>query len=327
VDPIKEVVSISIGSSKRDHCVEVELFGETFRIRREGTDGDMDRAAARLSELDGHVDAFGLGGIDLFLHAAGRDYYFRDAKRFRQAVTKTPIVDGSGLKGAVEADVVRFMSEELGLQLNGKKVLITSAVDRWGMAMGFADAGCQMTYADLLYVLGIPVMLHKRSTLVRFVHALAPIAVQLPFKWLYETEADDTTEVKQDSPHSDLYREADIIAGDYKYVRRYMPEDMSGKWVVTNTTTAADVDFLRSRGVQLLVTSTPRLEGRSFGTNVIEATMVALDGSSTSLAPSRYLELLRRTGFTPDVQWLNEGSATVAPQPSEAIGAPAPSSA
>jgi len=74
--------------------------------------------------------------------------------------------------------------------------------------------------------------------------------------------------------------------------------------VVTNTTTTEDVEFLRAHGVELLITSTPRLEGRSFGTNVIEATMVALDGASSSLTPARYLELLQSTGFTPDVMWL-----------------------
>jgi len=304
VDAIKEVVSVSIGSSKRDHTVELELFGRGFRISREGTNGDMDAAEARLRELDGRVDAFGLGGIDMFLHAAGHDYFFREARRFRAAVSHTPIVEGSGLKGAVEGDVVRYMAEDLRLDLAGKRVLITSAVDRWGMAMGFADAGCQMTYGDLLYALDMPVMIHRVSTLVRVVRAIAPIAVQLPFAWLYPAEADHETAVEQESKHSQLYRDADIIAGDYKYVRKYMPTDMSGKWVVTNTTTLEDVAFLRSHGVELLITSTPRLEGRSFGTNVIEATMVALDGASGPLTPQRYLELLADTGFTPDVLWL-----------------------
>ncbi len=307
--------------------MEVQLFGETFRIRREGTDGDLDAAAARIAELDGKVDAFGLGGIDLYLHAAGHDYYFREAKRFRAAAQKTPIVDGSGLKGAVEGDVVRFLAEDLGLELAGKRVLVTSAVDRWGMAMAFADAGCEMTYADLLYALSIPMMIHKKPTLERVVHAMAPLAVQLPFKWLYESEADDTTATKSNSPHSSLYKEADIIAGDFKYVRRYMPDDMSGKWVVTNTTTPEDIEFLRSRGVSLLVTSTPRLAGRSFGTNIIEATMVALEGTRQSLAPERYMELLRATGFTPDFRWLNEGPPIGASEPEVSAVAPLPSSA
>jgi len=297
-------VSVSIGSSKRDHVVEVELFGEGFRISREGTNGDLDAAEKRLRELDGRVAAFGLGGIDLFLHAAGHDYYFREARRYRAAVQKTPIVDGSGLKGAVEGDVVRFMRDELDLKLEGKRVLVTSAVDRWGMAMAFADAGCQMAYGDLLYALDVPIMIHGRRTLVAVIRTIAPIAVQLPFAWLYPAEADHESAVEAESKHAHLYTESDVIVGDYKYVRKYMPQDMRGKWVVTNTTTEQDVEFLRSRGVELLVTSTPRLEGRTFGTNVIEATMVALDGATSALAPERYLELLRATGFVPDARWL-----------------------
>jgi hypothetical protein len=304
VDVIKEVVGVSTGSSRRDHDVKVDMFGESFHIWREGTDGDMDAACERIRELDGTVDAMGMGGIDLSLIAAGRDYHFREGKRFVAAPKLTPLLDGTGLKGAVEGDIPRFMRDELGLDLTGKRVMVTSAVDRWGLADGFYRAGCEMTYADLLYALGIDVMIHDRRTLERTIHVIAPIAVQLPFAWLYDAEADHTTEVHSDSKHSDLYRRADIIAGDYKWVRKFMPTDMSGKWIVTNTTTPEDVEFLRGCGVELLITSTPRLEGRSFGTNVIEATMVALDGAKGRLPDARYQELLRSVGFTPDVQWL-----------------------
>jgi hypothetical protein len=304
---MKKVVSISIGSSKRDHVVDIELLGEQFHIWREGTDGDMADAVRRLREYDGVVDAFGMGGIDLFLNAADRTYWFRDAKQFRDAVKTTPLLDGSGLKGAVEGDVVRFMQEELGLTVAGKRVLVTSAVDRWGMAMAFADAGCEMTYGDLLYALDIPIMIHSKPALIRACRIMAPIASQLPFKFLYPSEADHTSKVESESKHAQLYRDADIISGDYKFVRKYMPTDMTGKWIVTNTTTIEDVEFLRSTGAELLITSTPRLEGRTFGTNVIEAVLVALEGSRTALAPARYLELLRATGFAPDVIWLQKG--------------------
>jgi hypothetical protein len=304
---MKQVVSISIGSSRRDHSVDVDVLGERVRIWREGTDGDMDDAVQRLRDYDGKVDAFGLGGIDLFLNAADRTYWFRDAERFRDAVEVTPIVDGSGLKGAVEGDVVRFMRDDLGLELAGKRVLVTSAVDRWGMAMAFADAGCEMTYGDLLYALGVPLMIHSRSALVRTCRIVAPIAAQLPFALLYPAEADHTSEVDSESKHAQLYRDADIIQGDYKYVRKYMPRDMSGKWIVTNTTTPQDVELMRATGAELLVTSTPRLDGRSFGANVIEATLVALEGAAGALEPERYLEMLRATHFAPDVIWLQKG--------------------
>ena len=136
---------------------------------------------------------------------------------------------------------------------------------------------------------------------------MAPLASQLPFKFLYPSEADHTSKVESESKHAQLYRDNDIITGDYKFVRKYMPKDMTGKWIVTNTTTAEDVEFLRGTGAELLVTSTPRLEGRTFGTNVIEATLVALEGATSALKPERYLELLREAGFAPDVIWLQRG--------------------
>jgi hypothetical protein len=303
----KQVVGVSIGSSRRDHEGELDVLGTRVVMRREGTDGDMEAAVRRFRELDGTVDAFGLGGIDLSLNAAGREYYFRDALQFRDACEQTPLLDGTGLKSAVEADVVRFMAEDLGLQLAGKRVLMTSAVDRWGMSEAFYGAGCHMTCADMLYALGIDILLRDHGTLVRFVRTLMPVVRNLPFAWLYPSEADHATEIVAKYPK--MYADADIIAGDYKYVRKWMPDDMAGKWVVTNTTTAEDVGFLRDRGVELLVTSTPRLEGRSFGTNMIEATLVALRGAKARLAPSDYMAMMAEAGFRPDVKWLQRGDA------------------
>ncbi len=304
---IKEIVSVSIGSSARDHEVEIDLLSERFRIRREGTDGSLDRAEARIAELDGKVAAFGMGGIDIYLRADGHDYHFREAKRLKRAAAHTPIVDGSGLKGAVEASTVRYMTDVLGLELTGKRVLMTSAVDRWGMAEGLRDAGCKLVFGDLLYALDIPILIRRWGALRLFARLLTPVAAQMPFSWLYPTGSNQ--EKTYTGKHEQMYRDADIIAGDWQYVRRYMPRDMSGKWVVTNTTTHADVEFVRERGVELLVTSTPRLSGRSFGTNVIEATMVALKGADGPLEEAEYVDLLDQVGFKPDVQWLQKADS------------------
>lgn len=305
--PIKEVVSVSIGSSSRDHEVEIELLGEQFRIRREGHNGDLAKAAARFAELDGTVDAFGMGGIDIYLRADGRKYFFRDAKKLLTGIHKTPIVDGSGLKGPVEGSTVDYLINECGLTLRGKKVLTCSAVDRWGMTEALQNAGCEQVFGDLIYALDIPILIKRWGTLRAFVRTITPLASQLPFSVLYPTGTSQDKEPKPNQHMEQLYGWADIIAGDWQFVKKFMPMDMSGKWIITNTTTPADVELARSRGVELLVTSTPRLEGRSFGTNVIEATMVALDGASGELSPERYRELLDAVGFRPDVLWLQRG--------------------
>lgn len=309
MEAIKEVVSVSIGSSSRDHVVEIELLGEEFRIRREGHDGDLDRAAARFAELDGTVDAMGMGGIDGYLRADGRKYFFRDAKRLVKDVHETPVLDGSGLKGPVEGSTIEYLQREHGVSLAGKKVLMTSAVDRWGMAEALQNAGAEQRFGDLFYALDLPIIIKRWGSLRVLVRLLTPIVAQLPFSVLYPTgeKQDETSKVNPTA--GKLYTWADVIAGDWQYVRKYMPPDMRGKWIITNTTTAADVELCRERGVELLVTSTPRLSGRSFGTNVIEATMVALDGAKGELAPERYRELLDQVRFKPDVQWLQQAEA------------------
>lgn len=298
-------MSVSIGSAKRDHAVEVELLGESFRISREGTGGDMAKAAARFTELDGKVAAFGMGGIDLSLRAAGGTYRFRSAKQLVKGVHKTPVLDGTGLKGAVEGSTVAYLQRELGIDFCGKKVLLTSAVDRWGLAVALHDAGCEMVFGDLIYALGLPIPIRSWRGLKVLIRTIAPIVVQLPYKWLYPTGSEQEKTPRRDPKTEALYEWADIIAGDWQFVRKFMPEDMRGKWVITNTTTAEDVEFMRARGIELLVTSTPRLDGRSFGTNVIEATMVALAGASEELPLSEYERLLAEVGFAPDVRWLS----------------------
>ncbi|NTW28765.1 MAG: quinate 5-dehydrogenase [Coriobacteriia bacterium] len=303
---MKEVVSVSIGSSSRDHEVEIELGGETFRIRREGHNGNLTEAAARFAELDGKVDAFGMGGIDIYLRADGRKYYFREAKKLLKGIHKTPIVDGSGLKGPVEGSTVDYLINTCGLTLRGKKVLTCSAVDRWGMSEALQNAGCEQIFGDLVYALDVPIIIKRWSSLKVLVRVMTPLATQLPFSVLYPTGTSQDKAPTRNPKMEALYAWADIIAGDWQYVKKFMPEDMRGKWIITNTTTAADVELARSRGVELFVTSTPRLSGRSFGTNVIEATMVALDGASGELSPERYRELLDSVGFAPDVQWLQK---------------------
>lgn len=294
---MKRIVSVSIGSSARDHRVELELLGEQVVVERCGTDGDIDAAIRRVRELDGRVDAFGLGGIDLYLFVRGRRYTLRDGKRISQAARLTPIVDGSGLKNSLERWIVGFLQDELGVPLAGKNVLMVAAVDRFGMAEALVDAGCQVTFGDLMFALGIPFPIRSLRGLDRLARVAAPIITQLPFRLLYPTGEAQHQVTPKYGPH---FAAADIIAGDFHFIRRYMPERLDGKLIVTNTVTEADMEELRKRGVSRLVTTTPNLAGRSFGTNVIEAMLIALAGRP--LGPDGYMGMLQQSGFRPRVE-------------------------
>ena len=84
-----------------------------------------------------------------------------------------------------------------------------------------------------------------------------------------------------------------------------MPDNMDGKVIVTNTTTQKDVELFRQTGVSYLVTSTPVLDGRSFGTNMMEAALVAVAGEGKTLSRTRLKELLDQLGLEPQIQKLH----------------------
>lgn len=299
---MKRVVSISLGSSRRDHKVEAEFLGEKFVIERIGTDGNMERAIQMIRELDGRVDAFGMGGIDLYLVAGNRRYALREAKKIAAAAEKTPIVDGSGLKNTLERRVIEYLQQELGWNFKGKSALVVSGVDRFGIAEALWNAGCKTTYGDLIFAMGIPIPIHKLSTLQLIAYTLLPVLSQLPFKYLYPTgKKQETVTTKYDY----YYQNNDIITGDFHFIRKYMPPELPGKIIITNTVTKDDLELLKEREVKVLVTTTPEMKGRSFGTNVMEGVLISLLGKKVDeVKPEDYSSLLDQLQFKPRIVYL-----------------------
>ncbi len=301
---MKHAVSISIGSSKRNKSVTVKLLGEEVTIERIGTDGDMEAAAQKYRELDGKVDAFGVGGADLGALVDGKFYPFHSVQKLVRYIEKTPVVDGGGLKNTLENQAPAYLDKKIGEYINarGRKVFVTLGVDRWGLAKSFVDAGYEVVFGDILFALGLPFPLRSLGTLRVLAGILVPILSRLPFEWLYPTGKKQEERIPK---WEQYYRWATVVAGDCHYVKRHMPDDMSGKVIVTNTTTAEDVELFRKAGVKYLVTTTPVLEGRSFGTNMMEAALVAISGKNRPLTWDEYRALLDQLGFEPQLQELN----------------------
>ncbi len=305
---MKRVVSVSLGSSSRDHRATVTLMGEEFDISRVGTDGKLDAAIAMVRELEGNVAASGLGGIDVYLYAGRHRYALRDGLRLLEAAKITPIVDGSGLKNTLEREAVRFMQDELGIDLRGKSVLMVSALDRFGMAQALVDAGADVLFGDFIFALDKDMPVRELHEFEQLAEKYLPDACKLPFQFFYPTgkKQDKAPEPK----YPQYYEQADIIAGDFHFMRQFMPDRLDGKLVLTNTVTERDVAELAARGVSTLITTTPEIAGRSFGTNVLEAALVALLGKRwNDVLPEDYERLLHELHLRPRVVRLHDAPA------------------
>jgi hypothetical protein len=301
---MKRAVSISIGSSKRNKAVEVTLLGEKISIERIGTDGDMEAAALKYKELDGKVDAFGVGGADLGAIVEGKFFPFHSVQKIVRYIKKTPVVDGGGLKNTLENRAPAFLDKKIGDYINarGRKMMMTVGVDRWGLSKSFVEAGYETVFCDLMFALDIPIPIRSIGGVKTLAALMIPIVTRFPFEWLYPT-GDKQNEHKP--KWEKWYHWATVIAGDCLYIKRNMPLDMQGKVVVTNTTTPEDVEFFRKCGIKYLVTTTPVIEGRSFGTNMMEAAIVAVSGKGRPLSWDELNVMLDKLGFEPQLQELN----------------------
>ena len=292
---MKRVVSISLGSSNRNKRVETTLRGEPIVLERIGADGDQKRMRQLFLEYDGQVDAFGFGGADLGLEVNGRYFPLHSVHSIIAGV-QAPVVDGGGIRAVVE----RQTAQQLQGLVPGhpKRALFCVAVGRYAMVRGFLDMGYEALFGDLAFGLGIPVFLRSLSALHLLARILLPIMARLPFEWIYPTGEKQSQIVPKYEPQ---YRWASIIADDFLYIKQHLPARLDGKTIVTNTTTGDDVDLLKERGLSHLVTVTPRLDGRSFGTNVMEAALTALAAKGRPLSTAELKEMLDEEEMTPSL--------------------------
>ncbi len=304
----KHVVSVSLGSSSRDYKREYTLANETVIVERIGTNGDMKKYKALIESLDGKVDAFGIGGTDLYLRREDSLYKIRDVwKKLIANVKETPMVDGGGMKSTLEGNIMQHIESKLPEEVEeDRSSLVMCAVDRWHQAESVWDFvghdKKKITFGDLLWGFQLGIALHTMKSVKRIAKLLLPLVSRLPFSMLYPTG--EKQEVNKPS-FTKYFDRAKWIAGDYLFIKRNMPLDrMEGKILVTNTTTSDDVQQLKDIGVKYIITSTPRIEGRSFGTNALEAVIVAISGEKRELTRAEYEEFLKKLKIEPVIQKL-----------------------
>ena len=293
---IKHAISISLGGSKRDKKVTIKLKGEEISVERVGMDGDIAKARQMYLDLDGKVDAFGVGGVDLYLRLDEKEYPLHAALRLVSGVTKTPLCDGRGLKHTLERRVFQLAKSQLG-EIRFKQAFVPVAIDRLGLAEAVAEVAERTVFGDLMVALGVPIPIYGIPAFKRVARVMLPFVSHFPMSMIFY----GSDGAEQEPKYTKYFEESDLIAGDFLFMRKYMPKNMSGKTVVTNTTTEDNIALLKERGVKTVITTTPRYDGRSFGTNMLEAALTAYAGKGRRLSDNELNELIDDLGLRPTV--------------------------
>ncbi|MFN2159966.1 MAG: quinate 5-dehydrogenase [Anaerolineales bacterium] len=302
-NPIKKAVSVSLGKPERDKKVQVKLNGVPLILERIGTGGDAQAARQLFTRLDGKVDALSVGGVDLYVRIGSRDYPIRAALKMIKEVHQTPVVDGRLLKYVLESRVFELAAVTAQKIPHFRRAFVPFGTDRIGLIKAVSEVADEVVIGDLMFMFGLPFPVYGLDNFLRLARLLLPVAGFLPISILNPPGAKDKT------PHpkyEEFWHSADLIAGDMHYIYKYSPEDLQGKFVVTNTTTDENLELLRRRGVSTVITTTPRYEGRSFGVNLMEAALVAYSGEKRTLSMDELNKLIEEIKIKPSIQKLTD---------------------
>ena len=294
---MKRAVSVSLGSSIRDKKVEIEFNGQPIMVERIGTNGDVRKAQELFAELDGMVDCLSVGGVDLELRFDGRAYPLYAARKLVKDVHHTPVVDGQGLKNTLERRVFELAAPFLDGPPHYERAFLPMVADRIGMAEAVCEVTDEAVFGDLMVGLGLPLMIRGMRNYRRVLKIMLPLVSRFPMSMIYYDSINNEAEPKYERH----WKEADLLAGDFLFMSKVLPEDLRGKTIVTNTTTAENLSFLQARGISTVITTTPRYDGRSFGTNMMEAVLTAYSGKNRLLTNDELNALIDEVGLRPTV--------------------------
>jgi predicted amino acid dehydrogenase len=302
----KQIASISLGPSSRDYELVTQMFGEQVHVRRIGADGDVARARALVAQFDGHVDAIGLGSMSIYFQVGHRTYVHQQIQHVASAARVTPVVDGVHLKNTLERWAIGKIASRQRDLFSHKRVFVVSGIDRFSLAEVLSAYTTRITFGDPLFHLNLPFALHSFAQLEGYAALALPALCRAPYGKLCPVGGDQDLRTARGQRYFD---QADIIAGDFAYIRRFAPENLRRKTLITNALSANDVEDLRARGVESLITITPPLDDKHpfVGTNVIEAIFVSfMDRPVSDLTDDDYLNLICQSGLEPQVTVLNE---------------------
>jgi predicted amino acid dehydrogenase len=313
---MKQVISISLGSSNNNYEFQTTFLGQKFKIKRIGTNGDYDKAVDLLVQLDAETDAFGLGSVKLptpsnnnrLINIASSilDYVRDDSVKIAKIRSRlqTPVTTGDHLINVAYEWAIRSLQFEHTGYFNNARVLFLSGMAHYPMARIMAEYTENLTFADPVIENGISKFLHSFRDLELYAKGAHDILKWVPSKRLTSS----AIPIKKWNTHilKKAMQKAQIIVvpyhNFYDYVGDCTPEELGGKTIITTTAYDDRIEFLKNQGVDVIIDTTPKLLKRVVGVNVQEALVIAALGKKQNqITDEDMLELMSstQTGLRP----------------------------
>ena len=293
---------------------QIELLGRAFTLRHVGCESDVGAMRAHIEQCIGRgVEAIALEGVAKELRLGNESVTHIEAARLFDGHHPTPVVDGQGILAAMERWAVRLADEQQPGIWAHKRVLMVPGLNHGGLVDALRRHTAEIRYADPIIYFALPAVpgVGSSETLEPAAKRTLPQLREYPF---YQLFAEAGHPYRDRSPK--LFDWADVLAGDIAAIRRYTPERLEKKIVVTAAVSPDDIEDLQKRGVSILITTLPPLRpGNAFaqhGPATFEACLAALRPTpATPLNEDTYLNLLASLQWQPGLRYLQPAEAAI----------------
>ncbi len=276
---MKQIVSISLGPATSDYAFDMEFMGQDFHVKRLGTDGDMDKAAGMMLQWQGKAAAIGLGGLKFPYHVGpsrSRQAYLEKLERLTSKIS-IPVTTGRALRKVAHDWTVRDLQFELANFFTNARVLFFSGLTDYLIAKVMSEFTDNLVFADPILKNGISKFLNSLNDLEMYANGAHEVLKWVPSKRLTSS----VLPIRSWNGYiiRKAMQDAHIIVvphyGFFKYLEDSGLEELGGKTVITSCAYDDRVAFLKDRGVDVIIDTTPKILENVVSFNVLEALILA----------------------------------------------------
>jgi predicted amino acid dehydrogenase len=293
---MKKIVTVSLGSSKKDFEFTTEFLGQEFSIHRMGADESVTKAWELMRRQQAHADAIGLSEISDHINVGMRTLINKETRRLTSVVTRVPVTTGATLRRLLQVRAVRYVQKELGRYFDNNLVLFLSGMRNYDIAVALSDYTRNLSFADALLQTGAPVLLTSLDQLELFAKGSELVLNGRPGQLL-----ESAFPGFKNQQLSGAVAKSHVVVGTFGEIKAVgTPANLEGKTLITSAIDDERMAFFKKCKVNLVVDVSPKLFERVVGINVIEAMILAtLEKSPEEVSDDDFNEILDELQIKP----------------------------
>jgi predicted amino acid dehydrogenase len=304
---VKRIVQISLGPSLDDNEFETRFLDQSFHVQRFGTDGDVEQASDLMLQWNKKADAIALGAVRLTSATGPEVKANKNLAKLLKLGSKlrTPVTSGGTLRKVGHEWSLRHIQFKFGNNyFNSARVLFFSGVASRSIARVMAEYTGNLKFADPLLENGLPKFINTLKDLELYTTHLRSALNWIPGKNFVASS--EPVRSLSDYLMRQAIQNAHILvvphAGFFKFLEPYTVEDLNRKTVITSTAYDDRIEYLKDRGVSVIIDTTPKLLKKVVGVSVLEALLtVALDIDESDSRDDELLEAISNMQMEPRI--------------------------